>query len=95
MSKSRKEFVKAYKVTSSNGFWAIIAADDDFVAKNTFAQEYHYPDKAMNNMKTEVLAKDVQIYSPFYKDTIAVKYVLNLVKFSPRVLTDSSDITER
>lgn len=28
MSKSRKEFVKAYKVTSSNGFWAIIAATD-------------------------------------------------------------------
>jgi hypothetical protein len=91
MSKRSKEQPQAYKVTHPNGFWAIVAAADEFVAKNSFVEEYHYKDSVFDKLKTDLLAKDYPVKTPFFNDKTTVRYVLNTVRFFPRIISDSND----
>ena len=91
MSKKYKEQAHAYKVSHPGGFWAIVAAADEFVAKNLFCQEYHYKDSIFDDLRSEMLAKDYPVKTPFFNDKTTVKYVLNVIKFFPRVISDIND----
>lgn len=87
-----KEQVRAYKITNpKDGFWAIIAADSDYSARNMFVKEYYYPNNVIDSLMSQKLDGKESVKTPFFNDKTTIKYVLNTIKYFPRVISDQED----
>ena len=93
MSKTKRKN-SAYKFSMPNNKWAIVAADDDYLAKLYFMSEYNITEKEFerDNIRISLLPLTYKCNTPFFERGTTVEYILNVIKFFPRLIADSEDV---
>lgn len=84
--------VSCFKFVNDGNFWSVIAAKDEYAAKDLFMSEYKRKETCFNNdIKMERVNFSYKIRSPFFPNPISVGILVGVCKFMPRVLSDSYD----
>jgi len=85
---------KAYKFTTEDQEWVIIAADNKYSAQFYYMKEYNLSEKDYEraNIKMTKVSPKEKCKVPFFEKGTTIGYVLNVIKFFPRIISDSEDI---
>jgi hypothetical protein len=85
--------INCYKFTRPNGEWSIVAANDDFLARELFMKEYHISDKkyTKEKIKIEKIKYSYRVRCPYFQKPVTVGSLVGVVKFFPRVIADFED----
>ena len=89
------ENLRCYKFASKvENFWAIIACDDDFLAKEMFKKEYGFSDKKYENQISmeKVTNYSQKVNCALFPNPISVGVLMSkIIRFMPKVVVDSYD----
>jgi hypothetical protein len=84
--------IKCLKFTRSNNEWAIIAHNDDFLAKQFYMQEYKINEKTFKKeVRVEKISYNYKVNNFLFQKAVPIGSVINMIKFFPRVVADSDE----
>jgi hypothetical protein len=85
---------KAYRFTTEDQEWVIVAADNKLSAQFYYMKEFGLSEKEYDkaNIKITKVSPKERCRVPFFEKGTTIGYVLNVIKFFPRIISDSDDM---